>query len=314
MVLPKFFFIILGYALCALAATASVLHQFPSGTWIENVAVRSNGNLLVVLYDRPEIHEINPFTIPPTVDLVARFDDATGIQGIAETAEDSDIFVVMPYQGSEYSLRAVNLRWREDDRGLGSTVTIIPRIEGAKALNGMTRLSDNILLAADTSAGNVVRFDVLARKAEVVIQDETMVGLPIAGAGINGFRMHNSYAYYTNFFKGILCRVPIHPTEGTPTGPIQILADGLGILDDLAVADDGTAYVMQYLQGSVIAVHEDGRRDVVAEGLDRPTSAQFGRTEIDRDVLYVVGSGNPLGPYVRGVFEGGRVYAIDLSS
>jgi hypothetical protein len=164
--------------------------------------------------------------------------------------------------------------------------------------------------------GKIVRLDVPARSANVVVEDETMVGLPVVGAGINGVRVQGGSVWYTNFFKGILCRVPLHPVQATRLGPVEIVAKDLKILDDLAVSDDEldpTAYVMQYLDGSVARVHLNGSSEVVATGLDRPTSAQFGRTARDRNVLYVSSSGNPLGPTLRGVFDGGRVYAVDLS-
>jgi hypothetical protein len=296
----------------ALAAKVSTVYQFPSGTWAENIAVRSNGNLLVVLYSQPEIYEINPFVSPATAHLVARFNNSSGIQGIAEVAEDSDVFAVMPFKGSEYSVWTVNLKAPSSGEDELGKRQIIERVEGAGALNGLTRLNDGILLASDTMRGNIVRLDIAARSASTAIEDETMIGLPFIGAGINGVRVHDSSVWYTNFYRGILCRVPLDPISAAITGPVQIIAKDLKILDDLAVSEDGTAYVMQYLDGSVARVHLNGSSEVVAIGLDRPTSAQFGRTAGDKNVLYVSSSGNPLGPTLRGVFDGGRVYAIDL--
>ncbi|KAJ1715057.1 norsolorinic acid reductase [Aspergillus flavus] len=36
------------------------VYQFPHGTWVENIAVRSNGNLLVTLVNVPEVWEVFP--------------------------------------------------------------------------------------------------------------------------------------------------------------------------------------------------------------------------------------------------------------
>jgi hypothetical protein len=287
--------------------TVSTVYQFESGTWVENIAVRSNGNLVVVLYDRPEIHEINPFVSPPTAQLIARFDGKSGVQGIVETKPD--VFAVMPFQGSSYSL------WTVDLTADPAKTEVIPEISDVGMLNGLTKLSDTILLASDTKNGAIVRLDVSKKSSLTVIQDDTTTGIPLIGAGINGIRARKSTVYYTNFFKGLLCRVPVNSVTGIATGPEQIISSKLGILDDLAIgANDGQpSYVMQYLAGSIARVTDDGNVDPVAKGLEYPTSAQFGRTKGDGNVLYVSSSGNPLGPTLKGVFEGGKVYAVNLS-
>jgi hypothetical protein len=297
--------------LLPLAATVSTVYQFPPGTWVENIAVRSNGNLLVVLFNRPEVHEINTFATPPTAQLVADFDEFSGIQGIAEVLEGSDEFAVLPRKGSQYSSWTVNL----SSEGKGAKTERMANIQGVGMLNGLTRLSSQILLASDTSRGQITLLDVRAGTSTVAVEDQTMMGIPFVGAGINGIRVMNNHAYWTNSYKGTLNRVPVHPIQGTKTGPVQTIASGLKILDDLAVHENGTAYVMQYLDGSIVRVDPDGSKEVVATGLNYPTSAQFGRTERDRNVLYVSSGGNPLAqiPGVMGWFDGGSVYAVDLS-
>jgi hypothetical protein len=261
-----------------------------------------------VLFDRPEIHEINPFATPPTAQLLARFEGQNGIQGITEYKPDC--FAVMPFQGSAYSLWTVDLTSDE----LVKT-EVIRKIPDAGTLNGLTTLSTSVLLASDTTNGAVVRLDLASGSASIAIKDDTMVGVPFAGIGINGIRARGTTLYFTNFFKGLLCRVPVHPVSGTMTGPVQVIASDLGILDDLAIgAKDGQpSYVMQYLAGSIARAEDDGSVETVAEGLNYPTSAQVGRMEKDRNVLYVSSSGNPLGPTLRGFFEGGKVYSVELN-
>lgn len=66
--------------------------QFPNETWIENIAIRSNGQLLVTLLSTPELYQVNPTgTQEPT--LVYRFPEALGLLGIAEL--ESDVFGVI---------------------------------------------------------------------------------------------------------------------------------------------------------------------------------------------------------------------------
>lgn len=228
----------------------------------------------------------------------------------------SDVFAVMPFRGSEFAVWTVNLAiagGEGDGEGEGAKREVIHRVEGAGMLNGMTRLRDGVLLASDTKRGSAVRFDISTRTYEVAIEDPTMDGgVPFLGMGINGLRVHDDHLYYTNSFKGLVCRVPIHPIHGTTLGPVQLLGKGLKMLDDLAIDDEGTAYVMQWIDGSVVRLPLEGDVQTIATGLDHPTSAQFGRTERDRRVLYVSASGNPLKLALKGFFEGGKVYAVPL--
>jgi len=40
---------------------ARIVYDFPADTWIENLAVRSNGQLIVTKDTRPRIYQIDPF-------------------------------------------------------------------------------------------------------------------------------------------------------------------------------------------------------------------------------------------------------------
>lgn len=294
----------------SVAVNVSVLHQFTPGTWVENIAARrSNGHVFVVLFDRPEVYEIDPIVSPVSARLVATFPNATGIQGIVETAEDG-VFAMMPFAGSDYSLWTV-------DADANTAAEVIAHIPDAGTLNGLTKLGDNgLLLASDTKMGRIVRLDLRTRSSSIALADDTMIGLPVLGVGINGLRYSptTSTLTYTNFYKGIVCRVPVFLSSSifNPLGPIQILASGLVFLDDLAVDEDGTAYVMQYFAGSIAKIGADGMVETIAGGLDFPTSAAIGHDEEGRRVLYVSSTGNPVGMVAKGFFEGGKVYTVVL--
>ncbi|KIW05179.1 uncharacterized protein PV09_03728 [Verruconis gallopava] len=281
------------------------LYEFPRGAWIENIAVRGNGNLVVVRFDQPEVFEIEMDVSPPRSRLIARFEEYKGIQGIAEI--EPDIFAVMPFKGSTYSLWTVNL----GSEGLKTEV--ISHIPDVGMLNGLTKLSPSTLLASDTKRGAIMRLDIARKSSSTAIKDDSMAGLRFLGIGINGVRVRDSMVYYTNLWKGTLCKISVNPITATQIGTPQVVATNLGILDDLAIdKDNQQLYVMQYLAGTITRVQEDGTKEVVAKGLKYITSAQFGRREKDRNVLYVSSSGNPLGQAFKGAFEGGKVYAVHL--
>jgi hypothetical protein len=64
------------------------IYQYPSPTWIENVAVRSNGQLLLSFVTTPELHLLDPSTSPPTSTLVHRFSEVLALTGIIEVSPD----------------------------------------------------------------------------------------------------------------------------------------------------------------------------------------------------------------------------------
>jgi len=68
-------------------ALVEIIHEFPLGTWVENLAVRKNGQILASILTTPEIYLVDPSQQPPTAALVATF-PALGCLGIAEVKPD----------------------------------------------------------------------------------------------------------------------------------------------------------------------------------------------------------------------------------
>jgi hypothetical protein len=66
--------------------------QFPNGTWVENLAVRSNGQLLVTLASAPELYLVDPIGGKQPL-LVHQFPSVVGLTGIAEV--EKDVFAVV---------------------------------------------------------------------------------------------------------------------------------------------------------------------------------------------------------------------------
>jgi hypothetical protein len=276
-------------------STVSTVYQWPSGTWVENIAVRANGQLVVIHYSAPEMYVVDPFASPPTAKLVARVDNATGIEGLAEVYPD--VFAMMPFKGTDFSVWTVDLAGDTP-----KSTEVIANVPGAKALNGLTKLSDGVLLATDTKRGGVVRLDLKSNSASTLMTDPSM------GFGINGIRARDNTIFYTNSLKGTLCSMPINHISGSSTGSARVITSSLGTgLDDLAIGqtEDQPTMVMQWLAGEVLAVDRDGSKKTAAKGLNWPTSAAWGKG----DTLYVTTSGNPIGQSLK-TFPGGGIYAI----
>jgi hypothetical protein len=80
-----------------------VVHQFPDPTWLEKVATRSNGDLLITLLITPELWSID-LSIK-TGSLVHKFDEYTSCVGMTELGHD--IFYVLTGNSSIRTLQSI---------------------------------------------------------------------------------------------------------------------------------------------------------------------------------------------------------------
>jgi hypothetical protein len=134
------------------------LYQFSTnGTWVENIAVRSNGNLLVTLLSpTPELWQI-PVATPEDASLVYTFPDMAGLVGIAETAPDT-----FSVAGGNYTVPVTNtssavweVRFGDNDAVTARKMADIPEasvLNGVAAVPGCASTSTAVIVA-DTILG-----------------------------------------------------------------------------------------------------------------------------------------------------------------
>lgn len=145
----------------------NLIYQFLNLTALENVAVRSSGELLVTLPTAPELYQVDPFD-PVNASLVYRFPIATALLGIDEIEHDFFAVVVgivhppSPVPGS-FSVWWVDMRrfeTRKDGSVLrGATARLITAIPEAALLNGLIRLPGTpFVLVADSQLHPSVDF------------------------------------------------------------------------------------------------------------------------------------------------------------
>ncbi len=71
---------------------AKLLYQFPVGTWIENLLVRENGDLILTSASRNTLFTYDPAS-SAAPQIALQFPNATGTTGIAEIAPDEFVIV-----------------------------------------------------------------------------------------------------------------------------------------------------------------------------------------------------------------------------
>ncbi|KAH7012345.1 hypothetical protein B0J12DRAFT_778574 [Macrophomina phaseolina] len=300
------------------APTVSTLYQFSSnGSWVENLAVRSNGELLVTRADVPELWSVSPSK--GSASLVYSFPNANGLLGITEICPD--VFAVVAGVLSLSTATATPgsfVIWKVDLKHRKPIVTLTKAIPEALFLNGVTTFDAKlgIVLIADSVKGAIWRLNTKTGAYSIALSDPTMLPAPGQPIGVNGVKVFNRHVYYTSSTQGRFCRVAVD-AQASSTGPVEIIAGGF-FQDDFTFSHDGTAYITTNVENTVLKVTPQGQLSVVAGSANSSvvagaTACQFGRTQKEEGVLYVTTSGAQAAP-VNGTFiEPGKVVAVHLS-
>lgn len=302
------------------AQAISTLYEFPRGAWVENIAVRSNGQLLITRTDVPELYLVDP--LHPSPSLVHRFTSAMSLLGITEVAHD--IFAVVAGKIDLATASAVPgsfVIWKVDMRSAEAAVLKIAEIPEALFLNGMTlyNAKTSTVLIADSKKGVIWRLDMQTGRYSIALADTTMK--PAANSpiqiGVNGIKFRGGFVYYTSSTKKLFCRVAVNAAL-MAVGPFETIASGFFGDDFTLRQSDGMAYIESNIENTVIQVTPAGMTSVVAGNLNSslvagPTAALLGRTKLDCNILYITTSGAQAAP-VNGTYtEGGKIIALDLN-
>jgi len=313
----------LGAATISLASNPPTrkVYTFPKNTFIENIAVRSNGELLVTSMSVPDLFAIDPSAASPDAAVVHTFPNASGISGITEVTPD--VFAVVTATWDLATTRAELgslVIWTVDVTGADPVVRFVARVENSTILNGIIRHPTNpgLLLAADSAVGAIWRVDLVDGTHDVAIASPLLQPTgtaPGTNLGINGLKAAGSHLYFTNSAQRFFGRVAIDH-GGNAAGNIEILANSTDagsdvVYDDIALDGQGGGWIASH-PSYAVRVSASGTQFVVNDTakLLNPTSAAFGRgDEAQEKTLYVTNGGEFVGNDL--VNEG--VVAIDLS-
>lgn len=297
-----------------------LIHQFPKGVWIENIAVRRNGNLLLTtLTPNASLYQvINPASKNPSTELLFTTKSVNSFLGISELCRDR--FAILggnhtptaglPGQWSVWTVDFTSRRSKSPQ--LAETLPDAVLLNGASSVPGFP----NLILAADSTRGVVFRVNMITHMIDITqdlpeMKPRNGTALPI---GINGLRMRGNHLYFTNSATHTFYRIRVNK-NGTTT--IGAKVETVNVID-ASFADDfafgpglePTAWVVTNYNDSIVAVRSNGQAQEFAGGVGSPiipsdTSCRFGRTLADRSTLYVTTAGTES--------AGGKVEAIDVS-
>jgi len=301
--------------------TVNTVYQFPPTDFerLENIAVRSNGQILFNTVTGPKTYLIDPTVDSPTPILLNVYPGATSALGIAEV--DDDIFAVVV--GSYNITTRVGVPgsfsvWLLNLQGVSPVASKITDIPEALALNGMTALpfpNSGFVFIADSELGAVWLLNTATGNYEIAIQNSLLNSTATGTLGINGLHILDRHLFLTNSALGYYIKVgTVHP-DGTydfniVATPFTSSLPGWGpeIYDDFAFDEDGTAYITAH-PDSIVTVNSRGDQAPYVSGLAQPTSAAFGRgSRQQRCTLYITCAGGIIPPN----FTPGSLNSVDI--
>lgn len=304
---------------------ANLVYQFPEPTWVENIAVRSNGDLLLTLLNTASLYTITPSTPQTDPQLIYSFPDQTSLLGIVETSPDVFVIAAANVTSGTAAPKSCSV-WKVDlNRHHSRNYNPVPKIAKvvdipeANILNGLEYLDgSSSVIAADSALGVIWKIDIDSGVYSVAA-DVPQLHPPAGGAfGVNGIHIHKGHLYWTNSQLFALYRAELdsHHTQLIINSTIEIVAQASVFLDDFAFDDNGTAWIAANFGNTVLVVGEDNELITAAGALDQLTVAggtavAFGKTAKDRRTLYVVTDGAQGSPVNGTITEGGKVVAIN---
>lgn len=315
------------------------IYEFPKGNYIENLAVRANGQILVSPLTLPQLWLVDPY-LPGQGFVVHNFSETLGLSGIVEYRPD--VFAVLtgnfsletgdPGAGTwaiwSIDLGDVQVTSNKSTIEQPPQVSKIVDVPEATFLNGLSVLSGTDkqhLIVGDVKTGEIYSVDMHTGEYVVVINNTYTSPAPIYGFGsaaTDGIQVRNDVLYFSNFGQGTLTRVPLNKTNGRPMGDFETVARILtpeDQWDDFTLDCDGHVWMAAGGANTVQKIRPEGEVEIVAGGLNstaiaEPTSTKFGRREDDADVLYVTTAGGEVTPVDGDITMGGQVVAIRTKS
>lgn len=302
-----------------------IIHQFPLGTWVENLAVRSNGQILATILSSPELYQVDPQGKRDPF-LIHTFPNATGLVGITELGRDKFYVVAITanletgtFEPGSSSVWEVNLRPFSIHHGTPAAVVKVANFPDALLLNGIAPFNRkrHTVLIADSLAGVIYRFNVRTGESRIVIDEPLLKGSidPFA-IGVNGLNLDGLNLYFSNTRLQIVARQLLN-RDASPRGNPVVVVNATSSIDDFALGPNGDYFIAQspYLSyaptttGDVISL----ARNISMPDLIGATAVRFGRKFKDIHNVYVSTSGG-IPQYLSGELTlGGSVNKVHVS-
>lgn len=298
-------------------AKITVVACFPTKYFLENLAVRADGSVLVTALNNKELWYVPPSTgqVPVEPMLLHTFDQLA----LAVVEVEPDIFYLTTcngYTDHKAFLHRIDFNGWQPGNPLHPE-TVLEFQDPVRSLNGACLVAPGVMLVADCFASLIWRVDLPADggkpTARVWLKHYSMLYHPgekkPEQPGVNGVRFaaKTNYLYYTATTLKLFMRVAVDPHTHDPVGEPEFVAGGTEA-DDFCIDEEaGVAYVTTHRENTIDRVSlepDDFRapRQSVAgnpfnEDLIGPSSGAWGRNPGDYGrVAYFTSDGGTASP------------------
>ena len=299
------------------ASTVTEIWNFPVGTWVENLTVRSNGQILCTLLNTPEVYQVDP-TLKTPATLVYKFSDYLGCLGITELGNDIFYLVVgnlslatISTTPGSYSIWKLDMNGYKPGRNPPSVSKVADFLE-SQFFNGITSFNDHILIA-DSDAGALFTLNVITGATDEAILDPLMAPTPTGEvAGINGVKTRNGDLFFTNTDQTLFAEESIN-AQGDSTARAMTVTSGLTAADDFQFDLLGNQFFAGNDELRFRSVDGGAVRVLSNSGLlNGSTAVEFGRLKSDSNSAYVSTNGGATQFETHTFTQPGRIVRVDV--
>jgi WD40 repeat protein len=277
---------------------AQAIAAFPVNTFLESIAVDADNTLFITNHYEGKVFRISADGVPTThVSIAGK------VTGLAFTP-DGELLL------SGWDEHETSVIWRISKDG---TVELLAKIPEALFLNGLTRLSGDRYLIADSYRGAIWELNVSTKNVSIWLEhpDLARTSPEEVTPAVNGLKIYDNFLYASNTQKRQLVRIPIL-ADGLAGEP-EIFLTGINI-DDFAFDIAGNLYGTTHVFNSVVKIDRDRNVTTIAQleqGMAGTTALAFGKTESDRKHLYVTTNGGMSFPPPSGL-ESAKVVRLNV--
>lgn len=331
------------------AAVSALVHGKPSpprtldqlsvGTWLENIAVRPNGDLLLTqMAPSAVVYTVrDPSGKKPVLEEIASIPSIQSIYGIAQVPglkKDQETFVFVGGNSSAIgspikgTFGAWKIKFTPECAGKVDLERISDMDKNSAFLNGVAAIPgvSDAVLVADSANGFVGRLDITTGDFDTssFVFPEM---LPVEGAGlpvgVNGIKIHDGHLYFTNSYQVSIYRIAITPdgflAKGAKPKLVVNLSDKASFLDDFDIDAKGNIFAASNFDNTVVYYDAHSRKSKIIVGspsdliVAGDTSVAFGRGKHDKNYLYVATTGAISNPVNGTEVEGAGVVALKIN-
>jgi sugar lactone lactonase YvrE len=276
---------------------AQMIAEFPVNTFLENIAIDSQGTAFITSYEEGKIYQVLP---SGEQSELAHIDGKAAGIVIDSTG---DLLVAGSFKGTTPTL------FRIDSTRMVESLIQLP---DAIFLNGMTHFEGDRYLIADSYKGAIWEVNITAKTAKIWIQDSLLARSDSSNPfpAVNGIKLYKNSLFASNTQRQLLLRIPISE-NGAPENP-EIFLTNVN-LDDFAFDVHGNLYATTHVYNSVIRISPDKQVTTLAkaeQGMAGSTALAFGQAE-HRTYLYVTTNGGMSLPLPGGI-ESAKVVQLDI--